>query len=274
MKNWLITGVSRGLGLAIARTALARGDRVVGTVRSETVELSALGERLKVLKVDMSDEAGVVGAVHEAFKSLGRIDVIVNNAGYGLLGAVEGASDEDIRRLFEVNVYTPIRIVRTALPYLRSQSSGHVINITSIAGRAPGVASAIYAATKFALEGFSTALSQEVEPLGLKVTAVAPGQFRTDFLSETSVRKSTAQRAEFSPAVTAALEAMSALDHQQLGDPELAAQAIVEVAHHHQPPLHLLLGSDALQRARSKLTAVANEMAAWEPVTVGTDFKG
>ncbi|WP_449432630.1 oxidoreductase [Pseudomonas putida] len=272
MKNWFITGVSRGLGLAIAQSALAKGDRVVGTVRTEAPELEGFDENLVLLKVDMSDEQGVVAAVHEAFKAFGTIDVIVNNAGFGLLGAVEASSDEDVRRLFEVNVFTPIRIVRTALPYLRAQGNGHIMNITSIAGRAPGVGSAIYAATKFALEGFSASLAQEVEPLGIRVTAVAPGQFRTDFLAENSVQKS-ADKVDYSPAVTAALAAMSELNHQQLGDPKLAAQAIVDTANSTIPPLHLLLGSDALVRARGKLKALEEEIAAWEEVTVGTDFK-
>ncbi|WP_336333130.1 SDR family NAD(P)-dependent oxidoreductase [Pseudomonas putida] len=272
MKNWFITGVSRGLGLAIAQAALAKGDRVVGTVRSEAPELDGAGENLVLLKVDMSDEQGIVSAVHEAFKVFGGIDVIVNNAGFGLLGAVEASSDEDVKRLFDVNVLTPIRIVRTALPYLRAQGRGHIMNITSIAGRAPGVGSAIYAATKFALEGFSASLAQEVESLGIRVTAVAPGQFRTDFLGEKSVRKSSAE-VDYSPAVTAALAAMSELNHHQLGDPKLAAQAIVNTAHSANPPLHLLLGSDALQRARGKLAVLMEEMAVWEDVTVGTDFK-
>ncbi|PVZ41225.1 SDR family NAD(P)-dependent oxidoreductase [Pseudomonas sp. CC120222-01a] len=272
MKNWFITGVSRGLGLAMARAALAKGDRVLGTARAAVPELQGMGENLRILNVDMGDAQGVVEAVHEAFKSLGRIDVVVNNAGYGVLGAVEVSSDAQVRQLFEVNLYSPIRIVRTALPYLREQKSGHIINITSIAGRAPGVGSAIYAASKFALEGFSASLAQEVEPLGLHVTAVAPGQFRTDFLAETSLQE-TAALAEYSPTVAAALKSMSTLHEHQLGDPALAAEAIVQLAHTEEPPLHLLLGSDALDRAKGKLKTITAEMARWESVTIGTDFK-
>lgn len=273
MKNWFITGVSRGLGLAIAKAALAKGDRVIGTVRSNTPELSDIAGDFRLLKVDMSNEQGVTAAVHAAFDALGSIDVIVNNAGYGLLGAVEESTEDDLRRLFEVNVFTPIRIIRTALPYLRAQGAGHIINITSIAGRAPGVGSALYAGSKFALEGFSSSLAQEVEPLGIKVTAVAPGQFRTDFLAETSVRKSTVEQAARSPTVSAALDALAAINHRQLGDPALAAQAIVNIANSRNPPRHLLLGSDAMERARGKLAATLDEMNLWQEVTLGTDFR-
>ena len=149
------------------------------------------------MKLDVTDGEAVDAAVSEAFASAGTIDVIVNNAGYGLLGALEKATDSEARRLFEVDLFAPFRIIRAALPHLRAQGSGHIINITSIAGRAPGPGSALYSAAKYALEGLSASLAQEVRPFGVKVTAVAPGAFRTDFLSNHSIRKSEGEDAAY-----------------------------------------------------------------------------
>ena len=171
MKTWLITGVSRGLGLALAQAALARGDTVIGTVRSRAPDLVAAPGKLHLLTVDMTDAEAVPAMVTDAFARAGRIDVIVNNAGYGLLGALETASDAEAARLFETDVFGPFRLIRAALPRLRAQGGGHIVNVTSIAGRAPGAGSALYAAAKFALEGLSAGLAQEVAPLGIAVTA-------------------------------------------------------------------------------------------------------
>ena len=174
MKTWFITGISRGLGLALARAALQRGDKVIGTVRSEAPPLSKTLGELHVLTLDMVDGAAVEKAAQAAFAlGDGRVDVLVNNAGFGLLGAIEDAEDADVERLFAVDVFGPFRLIRAALPKMRAQGSGHIINITSIAGRAPGAGSGLYAAAKHALEGLSASLAQEVAPIGLKVTAVA-----------------------------------------------------------------------------------------------------
>ncbi len=155
MRTWFITGVSRGLGLAIAQAALAEGDTVIGTVRDKAPDLASGPGKLHIVTLDVADGDAAEGAVRQAFARAGKIDVIVNNAGYGLLGALEKATDADVRRLFEVDVFAPFRIIRAALPHLRAQASGHIINITSIAGRAPLAASALYAAAKYALEGMS-----------------------------------------------------------------------------------------------------------------------
>ena len=273
MKCWFITGVSRGFGLALAKAALANGDKVIGTVRSEAPVLQYPEDRWRVLKVDMNDDEGVTAAVHQAFEVLGRIDVLVNNAGYGVLGPIESSTDEDLHKLFQVNVFAPIRIIRTALPYLRKQKSGHIINITSIAGRAPGLGAGLYAATKFALEGITATLAREVEPFGIKVTAVAPGQFRTDFL-DTEPRQVDTQDAAYASTVGAALDALYRLNHLQQGDPALAAQAILKAVAAEQPPLHLLLGADAVERARARMRAVEQEMICWETVSASTGFRG
>jgi len=272
MRTWFITGMSRGLGFALAKAVLAQGDTVVGTVRGDAPDLDPGRGTLHVLPLDLADGAAIGATVERAFALAGTIDVIVNNAGYGLLGAVEKATDAEVARLFEVDVFGPFRVIRAALPRLRTQGSGHIVNITSIAGRAPGPGSGLYAAAKHALEGLSAALAQEVAPLGLKVTAVAPGAFRTDFLSTHSIRKSAADDGAYAASVGRSAVAFDAMAGRQLGDPDRAAQAIIAAVRAERPPLHLLLGTDALRRAREKLDAVIEEMGRWEDVTRGTDF--
>jgi NAD(P)-dependent dehydrogenase (short-subunit alcohol dehydrogenase family) len=269
MKTWFITGISRGLGLALAKAALAQGDRVIGTVRSGTPDLKS--DQLSVITVDVADGAAAEGAVKQAFAQAGKIDVIVNNAGYGLLGATEKATDAELNHIFAVDVFAPFRIIRTALPYLREQGSGHIVNITSVAGRAPAAGYSLYAAVKYALEGISVSLSQELAPFGIKVTAVAPGAFRTDFLSAHSIRKSDADSA-YAGNIGKITAAFDANDGKQIGDPTRGAQAIIAAVNAATPPLHLLLGSDALRRAREKLDAVIEEIDRWEDVTRSTDF--
>jgi NAD(P)-dependent dehydrogenase (short-subunit alcohol dehydrogenase family) len=272
MRTWFITGVSRGLGRAIAQAALIEGDTVIGTVRDAAPDLTSGPGKLDVVTLDVTDGEAVEAAVSQAFVRAGTIDVIVNNAGYGLLGALEKATDAEARRLFEVDVFAPFRIIRAALPYLRVQASGHIITVSSIAGRAPGAGSVLYAAAEYALEGLSASLAQEVRPLGIKVTAVAPGAFRTDFLSSHSIRKSEGEDAAYAATVGRMMSGFGAMAGKQLGDPDRAAQAILELVRAEHPPIHLLLGSDALRRAREKVDAVIEEMDRWEDVTRGTDF--
>jgi NAD(P)-dependent dehydrogenase (short-subunit alcohol dehydrogenase family) len=273
MKTWFITGVSRGLGMALARAAVARGDIVVGTVRQGAPDLRTGPGALHVLNLDVTDGEAVARAVDEAFGLAGgHLDVIVNNAGYGLLGALEDATDEEAERLLATDLLGPFRVIRAALPKLRAQGAGHIINVTSIAGRAPGPATALYAAAKFGLEGLSASLSQEVAPLGVKVTAVAAGAFRTDFLSDHSIRLSPSTSDAYAATAGRSLEAFAVAAGNQPGDPERAARAILKIADAEAPPLHLLLGSDALRRAKAKLAAVEAEMAEWEPLTLSTDF--
>ena len=271
MKTWFITGISRGLGKALAEAALARGDTVIGTVRAALSERPASADRLHVLTLDMADGSAIVPAVAEAFGLTGRVDVLVNNAGYGLLGAIEEASDAEVERLFAVDVFGPFRLIRAALPALRRQGAGHIVNITSIAGRAPMAASGLYAAAKAAMEGLSQGLAQEVAPSGLKVTAVAPGAFRTDFLTDHSIRRSRLAEA-YRDSVGRSLAHLDAMAGRQAGDPARAAAAILTMVDDPEPPLHLLLGTDALRRARTKLDAVEAEIDRWEALTRSTDF--
>jgi NAD(P)-dependent dehydrogenase (short-subunit alcohol dehydrogenase family) len=272
MKTWFITGISRGLGLSLAQAAVAAGDTVIGTVRQGQPEIVAGPGKLHVISLDLAAPGAAEAAVTQAFGLTQRIDVIVNNAGYGLLGALEQATDSEVERLFAVDVFGPFQIIRAALPYLRAQGAGHIINITSIAGRAPGVGSALYSAAKAALEGLSAGLVHELTPLGIRITAVAPGAFRTDFLSTHSIRKSAVPGDAYAASIGRSAAAFDAMAGKQLGDPDRAAQAILEVAAVENPPLHLLLGSDALRRGREKLDAVIDEIDRWEALTRSTDF--
>ncbi|MGN8001090.1 oxidoreductase [Sphingomonas sp. 22176] len=271
MKTWFITGISRGLGKALAEAALARGDTVVGTVREAAPDLATGSGTLHVIPVDLTDATAIAPAVQAAFDKAGRIDVLVNNAGYGLLGALEEATDAEFERLFAVNVFAPFAIIRAALPALRRQGSGHILNITSIAGRAPAGSSGLYAATKAALEGLTQSLAQEIAPLGLNATAIAPGAFRTDFLSDHSIRRSQGG-APYAESVGTGIARLDAMAGRQIGDPGKAAAAILALVDAPNPPLHLLLGSDALRRAREKLDAVIDEIDRWETVTRSTDY--
>lgn len=272
MATWLITGISRGLGLALAQERLDRGDTVIGTVRQGAPALQVGAGTLHLLQADLADPAAALDVVREAYTRTQVIDVIVNNAGYGLLGALETSTDEEMRQLFEVDVFAPIRLIRAALPHLRVQGHGHIVNVTSIAGRAPGIGSALYCAAKGALESLSAALALEVAPLGIKITAVAPGAFRTDFLSEHSIRRSDQEDAAYAATIGTSQSAFKAGHGRQAGDPVAAARAISEAVASASPPLHLLLGSDALHRARVKLDSVASEMDSWQVLTRSTDF--
>lgn len=271
MKTWFITGISRGLGKSLAQAALARGDTVVGTVREGAPDFDAGCGTLHSLPVDLTDAATIAPTVQAAFDKAGRIDVLVNNAGYGLLGALEEATDAEFERLFAVNVFAPFAVIRAALPALRRQGSGHILNVTSIAGRAPAGSSGLYSATKSALEGLTQSLAQEIAPFGLKATAVAPGAFRTDFLSDHSIRRSQGGT-HYAESVGTGIARLDAMAGRQIGDPDKAAAAILELVDAPNPPLHLLLGSDALRRAREKLDAVIDEIDRWETVTRSTDY--
>jgi NAD(P)-dependent dehydrogenase (short-subunit alcohol dehydrogenase family) len=251
----------------LAQAALARGDKVIGTTRDGRSDIAGA----IVLPLEMTDAAGIDRTVESAFDQAGTIDVIVNNAGYGLVGAVEDAKAEEVERLFAVDLFGPFRLIRAALPYLRRQKSGHIVNITSIAGRAPGAASAYYAAAKFGLEGFSQSLAQEVAPLGIKVTSVAPGAFRTDFLSSHSIRKSAPATEGYGETAGKMLDAFERMDGRQLGDPARAAEALLKLTDAKKPPVQLLLGSDAWRRVQARQEAAVAEMSEWQAVTLGTD---
>jgi NAD(P)-dependent dehydrogenase (short-subunit alcohol dehydrogenase family) len=271
-KIWFITGISRGLGLELAKAVLAEGDVVIGTTRDGNSALPSVSHRLHLLPLELPSANEVKRAIVRAHALHGRLDVVVNNAGYGLLGAIEEAAAAEVRRVFEVNFFGPLQVIQAALPFLRAQRRGHIVNISSIAGLAPLPGSGIYAATKFALEGLSESLAKEVGSLGIRVTLVEPGALRTDFLSAHSMRTASGSIAAYAETSGKTVHYLREIAGQQPGDPVRAARAIIEAVEAKEPPLHLVLGSDALRRARVKFQHLSEEVDRWEPVSLGTDF--
>ena len=271
-KIWFITGISRGLGLELAKAVLARGDVIIGTTRDGDSDLPSVSHRLHVLPLELPLANQATRAIVRAHALHGRLDVIVNNAGYGLLGAIEEARDAEVRRVFDVNFFGPLQVIQAALPFLRAQRRGHIVNISSIAGLAPLSGSGIYAATKFALEGLSESLAQEVGPLGIRITLVEPGAFRTDFLSAHSIRNAAGSIGAYAETSGKIVRHLHQIAGKQQGDPVLAARAIIEAVEAKEPPLHLVLGSDALRRARTKFKHLSEEVDRWERVSLSTDF--
>lgn len=271
-KIWLITGISRGFGQSLANALLARGDTVIGTTRTGAADITQGKGRLDVLALDVTDAQAVRKTVTAAFELHGRIDVIINNAGYGLLSSVEEASDDEIEHVFAVNFHGTRRVIQAALPHLRAQRSGHIVNITSMAAVAPNPGSGYYAAAKMAVEGLSQALAREVAPLGIRVTLVEPSAFRTDFLSEHSIRRSAGTLQDYAGTAGAARDRLAAMAGNQPGDPARAAAAIIQAVDSPQPPLHLVLGSDAYHRTRQMLDAFSAELEAWKTTAIGADY--
>lgn len=270
---WFITGISRGLGFALAAAALDRGDRVVGTTRDGKMPEGLAAERLAVLALDTSGLEPAGDVVRQAHGLHGRLDLIVNNAGYGLLGSIESADASAVQQVFDVNVFGPLAIIRAALPLLRAQGSGHILNISSIAALAPAPGSGIYAATKAALSAMSVSLAQEVAPLGIWVTAVAPGSFRTDFLSDHSMRRTAQTIEDYAATSGRTVDGLLDKHGRQAGDPALAAHAILAAVDAEEPPLDLLLGTDALDRSRRRLDRFESDVRQWEDLSASTDFK-
>ena len=271
-KVWFITGVSRGFGKVLTEHALAKNDIVIGTTRDGKASFEGDTRNVRVLPLEVTDPAAIRTTIEKAHALHGRLDVVVNNAGYGLLGSVEEATEEQVSHLFEVNFHGTRRVVQAVLPYLRKQRSGHILNITSIAGLAPGAGSGFYAASKFAVEGFSQSLAQEVAPLGIKVTLIEPGAFRTDFLSDRSIRNAAAEIADYAPTAGAVQIALAKMAGHQIGDPSKAAAAIFQITREAKPPLNLVLGSDALRRTRERQAQLSADMQRFEGVTLGTDY--
>jgi NAD(P)-dependent dehydrogenase (short-subunit alcohol dehydrogenase family) len=271
-KTLLITGVSSGFGRALAQEALAAGHRVMGTVRSDDArrEFESLHTNAVARILDVTDFDAIDGVVAEVESTVGPIDVLVNNAGYGHEGIMEESPLADLRRQFDVNVFGAVAMVKAVLPYMRQRRRGHILNITSMGGHItmPGIT--YYCGSKFALEGISEALGKEVAELGIHVTAVAPGSFRTDWAGRSMVRTERSisdYDAIFDP-IRKAREEKSG---KQLGDPVKAARAMLAVIDSANPPAHLLLGSDALKLVRDKLAAFEASISEWEPLTLSTD---
>ncbi|MEU8777148.1 oxidoreductase [Streptomyces sp. NPDC048606] len=273
MSVWFVTGASRGLGAEITREALERGHAVIATARDAAAVTEAYPEKrsgLLAVRADVTDPKALEAAVEAGLAEFGRIDVVANNAGYGLVGAIEETSDEAARALFDVNVFGVLNTLRATLPTLRAQRSGHVVNIGSVGGFATAPAVGLYGASKFALEGISEALHGELAPLGVHVTIVEPGGFRTDFLGGSSIRVEPAAIADYATGAGAVREALAANDGRQPGDPRKAAKAIVDVTEVAGPPLRLQLGADAVERVEAKLDLVRSELDRWRHVALST----
>jgi NAD(P)-dependent dehydrogenase (short-subunit alcohol dehydrogenase family) len=272
---WFVTGASKGLGLALARRLLERGSRVAATSRSLAALTRALGgatDRLLPLEVDLGDERGVARAVDRVVDELGGIDVVVNNAGYGQFGTVEETSDAEARRNFDVNVFGLLNVLRATLPRLRAQRSGHVFNISSIGGYTGNFSGwGIYCSTKFAVAGLTESLCADLADLGVGVTLVYPGYFRTEFLSQGSLIRPAHPIADYAAARASEKQHTEAIHNNQPGDPVKAADALIEVYQCGDRPLHLFLGSDAVQLAEAKQDAVRKAIIANRAVSVSTD---
>jgi NAD(P)-dependent dehydrogenase (short-subunit alcohol dehydrogenase family) len=275
-RTWFITGVSSGLGRSLAEAVAARGDMAVGTLRQDA-QLAAYNAlapgRTVGLKLDVNDHTRVTAVMQETVARFGRIDVLVNNAGYGLLGAVEEVSDAEARAQLETNLFGALAVTRAALPHMRRQKSGHILQISSIGGFNGTPGAGIYNASKFALEGFSEALAKEAAPLGIRVTLVEPGPFRTKWAGE-SLKRAAAVIPDY-----AATPAGSTINRivgygttgSQPGDPDLAADAMIKAVDSPNPPLRLVLGALAITAFRAKLETTRKELEAWEAIGLATD---
>jgi NAD(P)-dependent dehydrogenase (short-subunit alcohol dehydrogenase family) len=271
---WFITGTSGGIGRELVRTALLRGDRVVATSRNPQKVFAAFKEaadRVLTVKMDLQDPAQIENAVQTAIARFGRIDVLVNNAGYGFIGAVEEASDEEIAGVHETNVFGLLRVLRALLPHFRERRSGHIVNLSSIGGLVGLPGFGIYNSTKFAVEGISEALAQEVAPLGIRVTIVEPGPFRTEFLAG-SLALASKILPDYDQTAGRTRAGATTRNGNQPGDPGRAAEAIIKVVTSENPPLHLLLGRLAHDHATAKLDNLRKDMETWREVTLGADF--
>jgi len=270
---WFITGASRGLGALIAEAALADGNAVVATGRNAAAVAERLGSSpaLLPLALDVTDEAQAQAAVAAALATFGRIDVLVNNAGFGLLGAVEEASEAEVRRLYETNVFGLLKVTRAVLPAMRARGAGHVINFSSIGGYRSAAGFGVYCSTKFAVEGLTEALHAELAPLGIHATVVEPGYFRTDFLDANSLAVS-AEMPDYAATAGQVRRAAAGLNHQQPGDPLKLASAMLVLANADRPPVRLPLGSDTLAAIAAKHAEVARETEAWRALAASTDF--
>lgn len=276
MKNqkiWFITGASRGLGFEITKAVLASGDKVVATVRSRPEELASelKSDHLHVITLDVTNEDSTKKGAAEAVSKFGRIDVIVNNAGYGLLSAVEEASAEEVKSNYETNVFGTLNVIRAILPYLRAQRSGHVINLSSVGGLSGAAGWGLYCSTKFAIEGITEGLAKELAPLGIFATAVEPGYFRTNFLDTTSLTRTGNVIEDYADTVGKMRDFATQVSYKQPGDPVKLAAALVKLAAAENPPVHLPLGKDTLEAYRAKTAAFEKDIQEWHEVITGTD---
>jgi len=275
-KVWYITGASQGLGLTLVKKLLGNDYRVAATSRDINTLSKAVGlidrERFLPLAVDLTNPDSIDESVQRTLAAFGRIDVVVNNAGYGMSGTVEETAEQAIRNIFNVNVIATIDVVKSVLPVMRSQQSGYIINIGSVAGFVGAPGWSVYSATKAAVAAFSEVLALDLKEFGIKVTVVEPSGFRTGFLTKNSLAL-VPTKIEGYEAVKNTKDRHLSADGQQPGDPERAVEILIELAESPVPPIHLFLGNDAYKRASKKLASMSAELEKWKSMTIGADFK-
>jgi len=275
-KVWFVTGASKGLGLALVKQLLAKGYAVAATSRSLGDLTKAVGNADRAflpLAVDLKSEDSIRAALAQTVKQFGRVDVVVNNAGYGQMGALEELSDAEARANYEINVFGLLHVIRHAMPYLREQRSGHILNISSvggITGNFPGCG--VYCSTKFAVEGLSESLAAEVKRFGVNVTIVEPGYFRTEFLTAGSLGLPKNELVAYEEVRTSLQLHTQQINHNQPGDPDKAATAMIDITGVANPPLRLALGEDAYAMIHAKIDALRAELDQWKAVTVSTNL--
>ncbi|MFD1951509.1 oxidoreductase [Sphingomonas arantia] len=274
MKTWFITGASRGFGALIADRALAQGDAVVATARNPQAIIDRFGEHPNLLAValDVTNEAQAIAAADAAIARFGSIDILLNNAGFGLMGAVEEASAAEIEAVYRTNVFGLLTVTRAVLPFMRAARSGRVLNISSIGGYRGAAGFGVYSSTKFAVEGLSEALHAELAPLGIHVTVVEPGYFRTDFLDASSLAVSPKIIADYAGTAGKVRNIAEGLNHAQPGDPAKLARTLVDFIETPNPPVRLPLGSDTVAAIEAKHRSDAAILSEWHAVSISTDF--
>ncbi|MEM1254213.1 MAG: oxidoreductase [Cyanobacteria bacterium P01_H01_bin.21] len=273
-KVWLITGCSTGFGRALAEAVLQQGDSLIATARNPEQLQPLIEDYPKTsmaVRLDVTSSQDIQVAVNIAIATFGRIDVLVNNAGHGLIAALEEVSDVEIQQFFETNFFGALRLTRIVLPLMRQQGSGHIVNMSSTAGLVGFGGSSLYCGAKFALEGTSEALAKEVEPFGIKVTLIEPGAFRTDFNGR-SLAAAKQSVAAYATVSGASLQWFKEMDGQQPGNPAKAAQAIIQAVESPHPPMRLALGTDAIHLIQKKLEWVKADLDAWQQLSVSTDY--
>jgi len=271
---WLITGSSRGLGRALAEAVLADGHKLIATARNPA-QLADLveryGDQVRAVALDVTDEQAAHDAIQAAVDAFGRLDVLVNNAGYGDIGSIEDTSLADFRAQIETNLFGVINVTKAAIPVMREQGAGHILQLSSVGGRIGAMGRAPYSAAKWGVEGFSEVLAKEVGPLGIKVTIVEPGGFRTDFAgASTNIREG---RPEYDATVGATARFQRDYNGKQPGDPARAAAVIIHITNLDEPPLRLLLGSDAARNVEQADLARLESDRKWRELSVSTDFE-
>ena len=271
-KVWFITGISRGIGRSIAQAALDRGDIVIGTSRNGNGKSFRNSRNVHWLPLEVTDRDQVFSRVSDAQRLHGQIDVVVNNAGFGMIGAIEETSIEELRYALDVNFFGAVHVTQAVLPYLRKQRSGHIVNISSIAGFSAPPGYGFYAAAKYALEGMSLSLRQELAPLGIHVTLVEPGAVRTSFLDEGFIRYASQEIDDYNGTAGEARRRVPQLRGKERGDPARCAGAILHAIETPDPPVHLFLGTGAVRRAQGRVEQIVQQLAAWEQFSNSTNF--